>query len=951
MGNEPSRPPSASSAALNVIGTSTPEGNSGLNEKLKEPLNCGHVVSVEKRPSTSKVIRAIHKLGPTASLLSLNKPTTHECKATASAPGHNLVLDSHISYVVESHKAAALPNPSLLEIENLSGDEPRALTEAPLSKPATVVDSFCTPSSVTGDAKELAVTSSASLSSIDIPESFEIPSTSLPVGPAEVSIELDRVNLDVPFEADQNTDSITPILRNDDGHNHGNIKAPLIQASLEKSAQYTYEAKHIFTLANCSDISDTLNIEFSSITPEDVSQYHNISKTQEIFASCPSTTLTPAKGVVEAARPPHSDFIVSIDTIEPSFPSGIDGFSKEGPSVQPASPSFTITCIDKDQTCSSNDTLSRSPFNTSEAKPPSIANTNIPAANTYAEATNLAARFPDLASEILFLPLRPGADTQVPEDGLKESKVKVQKTLEKDKLFRSSSQGGRTRFKEKRQQARQSKGKGQQQSSSAKTPVTRTPMALGLATITDHRHTDDSPNWAAAPLPPAVARTPSLPTNLHSASGGNSTRNDHKHRRHGKRKESSRDMEEMHGSKNKQVKRDIAPTDVSRNHKVTPGHSLAAQKQLPRTAASLNPAPPQSVKPSIPSWAVESRTPIRGQSTTSDPRITITSTSEEAANQTSLVRSDTVILNELFSRAMSMRDNDRGPNMESPIVPGVRRKSTTSVEPEANRSQANIGRAAASEDRKVDASGYQFPASSFSFGTVTPPVKVQRGTIDESRPMIPLRRSPQESHGSVPEWRTKSLGLNRDGHTDRSQRIPIDLWKTQPAHSNQIEGTLREIQELMNNTNAPLNFQRSSGVPTKGRTAHQFTEHWTPNTSSVLAVERNTGENSSSFTFDHAIGTNMTALAGNISSLPRRPSLANAEMATSFLPALGGLQDYYGRLIYDGGMTREGFIEISRREDGSSRPTDNERSVISGPRNGGLTNRRKEEGDMLGRLH
>ncbi|KAF9226686.1 hypothetical protein BS17DRAFT_497618 [Gyrodon lividus] len=43
---------------------------------------------------------------PTVLLLSDNKPTTHECKATASAPGYNCILDSHMDDVADSpHKS------------------------------------------------------------------------------------------------------------------------------------------------------------------------------------------------------------------------------------------------------------------------------------------------------------------------------------------------------------------------------------------------------------------------------------------------------------------------------------------------------------------------------------------------------------------------------------------------------------------------------------------------------------------------------------------------------------------------------------------------------------------------------------------------------------------------------------------------------------------------------
>ncbi|KAG1752550.1 uncharacterized protein EDB91DRAFT_1243309 [Suillus paluster] len=161
--------------------------------------------------------------------------------------------------------------------------------------------------------------------------------------------------------------------------------------------------------------------------------------------------------------------------------------------------------------------------------PTKIRRTEVPVAVTYADATNLAAQYPDLASQILVSPLRKRTASQ-----------EVALTPEQDSI-EDSPPSKRRRHRTRRHRRRRSRDN-QEESQQQSRGSFRTPgpdvhpshqedlsSASGFSRVVDpkgtsrfqYTHDSQQPDWSVNPtLPtssPAVERAPSLQTNRHAA--------------------------------------------------------------------------------------------------------------------------------------------------------------------------------------------------------------------------------------------------------------------------------------------------------------------------------------------------------------------------------------------------------------------------------------------------
>ncbi|KIJ69969.1 hypothetical protein HYDPIDRAFT_23123 [Hydnomerulius pinastri MD-312] len=388
MGAETSRPPVESEGKDEMPSAAVPDAPLVVNDTEPEPAHGGEEVNDAKKCD----------LNPTAALLSNNKPTTHECKATASAPGHKCVLDSHMCDVVDSpHRGIPKEPESRPQPVEMEGSRSTHLTES-VRKPT--------------EKEELAAQSQPTRNG---PDDQTLPF--LPQLTQSGEIRFHLLGSDNLVQFDGSSAWCTGA-----AHDVPSVLAGVVAA--DKSFDNAEELSVLSLLADTTDsileCSDSLpsiiipeSFERDSATPKPKGDETLTSPTDtasERLEKCPPTL---SIGIHLEAPPlllPGSD---ASDLEHAKDPVGLASVSKDG---------FSI-----------------------------------PVASTYADATNLAAKYPDLASKILLSPLQASgrSDASVSSPG----NTVVVLTKAEDSEVQSLHRNNRERARRGHLNARQARGK------------------------------------------------------------------------------------------------------------------------------------------------------------------------------------------------------------------------------------------------------------------------------------------------------------------------------------------------------------------------------------------------------------------------------------------------------------------------------------------------------------
>ncbi|KAH7930677.1 hypothetical protein BV22DRAFT_1124709 [Leucogyrophana mollusca] len=715
MGIEASRPPPVVATPTIVV---TVASETDCDRGADEPATVEEDVSPVHSAAKDKPAN-----GPVAALLSFNKATTHECKATVSAPSCNLVLESH-----------------LVDSPRRSGSPSREITSQQFSKSIdTVLPSNVTLSYSQEVESSIIMKESSNISPVDSvnigsgliktpnPELHRVPGVlTEPARPSD-----DKPTEPVPDPADTTVESMDI--------SNSSVPSIIIPASFEPvELAESIETVEPPLLVEPIPIS---NINFTA----------SASSSPQAHTDVLSDIVTPSQDQTATEEHP-------IPTV-PVLSSNVSPVS--------ASIDFVLATSTNDSTPE---------------------HTEIPQAATYAEATNLAARYPKLASEILVSPLRRAhhADTDVvSEDQGYPKQEKEEITRAPRRHHRGQSKGNRRESQQnlvdrskRRVQERPPQRPVRHEAIAATAPPPRAKADVVHAAPKVPIHTSDKPNWAVAPPPPAtVERAPSLQTNRHGVAG-RPPRRSHGHRGRGDRRESQ-----------DRARRDSGPTVDKRSRDVTP--ERPKKRAGPATAAPVQPSSTSQDNTRIPAPTRHNTNEARDAADQLPAAVRRASYTETSGQRTS---NADALLTKLFRQAMDMDSGSKEPKR-----PSERHSNTTRIDkkmgPSAHLVAGEPSVAPPSSDHpQADPSvnSSRIPSTGFSFRAAP---EQHAAMLNEFKPSVQL------SLPSVPNSRTSNptrkprimdQALQHNGYVDPF-RPPMDTLAMHKASSDRLRALNRVL--------------------------------------------------------------------------------------------------------------------------------------------------------------
>ncbi|KAH7916278.1 hypothetical protein BJ138DRAFT_1139983 [Hygrophoropsis aurantiaca] len=671
MGIESSRsPPVATPTIVVTVASETDCDSIDAPEAAEDDTSPAQAAPKERYPT-----------GPTAALLSFNKATTHECKATVSAPSINLVLQSNLSDVLDSPHKSTRPS----QVNPWQSPESSDLVPSHVNKtcysqesPAILQESFN--------------------GSTVIPVDF--PSDNVDFEPASNTIDHEHSLQFLENPCNTTTDS-----------------ADLSDSSVPSII--------IPTTFDPSDSIDTMNPQVTEDPRPLIST--NFIATAEA-PNTPQSHMNVLSEIITqqdqdpAEEPSYRDVLLSplVDILPPNV-------MTLPFSVAPDSDSGIIL----------RDSIQDS--------------TGIPQAATYAEATNLAARYPDLASEILVSPLRRSRPSDVDTALVAEDQAPPKQDSEEftrgvGKRHRNQPKGSRkepqqppAEHSNRRRQERQPHRAIRVDSTAANAALKRSHTSVIQKAPGTAVHTDDNPNWAVAPQAASmIERTASLQTNHHGGIGRPPRRSQNQRGR-GDKKNTQRG------------RRDNSTTEER--------HTRDTNSEGPRKPVASSTITAVQDNTRIPAPAGQHANSTRDR-TELPPAVRRASYIETSGQRTS---NADALLTKLFRQAMDMdnkpkeskRSSERQPpsnhidfrkeasdqsgNKESPNVPLPLRDQQTNPKGKKREDQPRI------------------PSTGFSFKAAP---EQHTATMNEFKPVVQLP-PPRNSKDIVPDRSRKSSVLNQ----------------------------------------------------------------------------------------------------------------------------------------------------------------------------------------------